>query len=95
MKEFMSTSTDSSLSPGAMLLITEAFLRTESLLADSLLPLDALAAWLTCLGGRPGVLLTRRGLESRAAAIPNSLPPRDLSGEEWGEEEGALGNVAK
>lgn len=48
MKEFMSTSTDSSLSPGAKLaLITADFLRLESdmrLSDDSLLPLALTAA---------------------------------------------------
>lgn len=82
MKEFMSTSTDSSLSPVAMLeLNTEVFLGMERdmCLSDgSLLPLNAPAA---CLGGRSRVLLTRRGLESKV--VPTSpAPPRDLSGEE-------------
>lgn len=42
------------------------------------------------------LLLMARGLESRAgvSVMPNSMS-RDLSGEECGEEEGALGKVAK
>lgn len=100
MKEFMSTNTDSSLSPGTKLvLITEDFLgleRDKCLPGGSLLPPAPMAAWLLACLGRSLVLLTSKGLESRAGTTtgtPNSS--RDLSGEEWGEEDGALGKVAK
>lgn len=103
MKELISTSTDSSLSPGVTLVLSTDIFRgseRDKCLPPGSLPFAPVLGWLgwrASLEGRFWVLLTNRGLVSkeRVGGTPTLLLSRDLRGEECGEEDGALGRVAR